>query len=121
MNVLGVEVGSASCQQMVEALDMFVASRTWRVDSVTRLTAVLTVMGASEALNVIAREVAEHIPGVGNVTSSAASRTQMARFSELVATQAPIVARPRSWYRTLECIDGRLQQTGMSWVPSLRS
>ena len=97
---LGLVVGSPDGQQVLEALAMLVALRTWRArwqqwrstvavrgDNVTTLTMVLHFKGSSPALSMIARELAlevaeaayrpllaEHIPGAANVSADALSR-----------------------------------------------
>ena len=97
---LGVAWGKSDSQQVMEALGMVVALRTWkkawqhwrsvvavRGDNVTMLTMVARLKGCTPALSLLARElalevaraayrpiVAEHIPGVANVAADALSR-----------------------------------------------
>ena len=98
--ILNLKVGSPDGQQVLGALAMLVALWTWRArwqqwrstvavcgDNVTMLTMVLHFKGRSAALSTIARELAlevaeaayrpmlaEHIPGVANVTADSLSR-----------------------------------------------
>ena len=127
--VLDIEVGSPNGQQVLEALSMLIALRAWssrwqqwrstvavRGDNVTMLAMELHFKGTSPALNVIARELAlevaeaayrpilaEHIPGVANVTAAALSRMHMPGGKYMLPDclrgipQASVPARPREW------------------------
>ena len=133
VEILGVVRGSADSQQTCEALSMLLYLKIWRShwqqrrsvvavrgDNITMLTMVLVYKGTSRSLNTIAREVAlevaasafrplvaEHIPGVANVTADALSRLAIpgGRYSLPACLsgvcQAEVPVRPRAWYRAL--------------------
>jgi hypothetical protein len=98
--ILGITVGSSTCQQIVEALVVLVALRAWshrwsgqraqvrlRSDSISALILALKLKTKGDGTSIVAREVAldiadalyapnavEHVPGVENVTADMLSR-----------------------------------------------
>ena len=99
-DILSVTVGSPDGQQVLEAMALLIALRTWRPrwiharaavairgDNVTMLTMIAKLKSRGGALSVIAREIAlevaaaayrpflvEHVPGVANGVADALSR-----------------------------------------------
>ena len=154
--LLGVAVGSPDSQQVLEALAMLVALRTWRArwqqwrstvairgDNVTMLTMVLNFKGSSPALSLLARELAlevanaaykpllaEHIPGVANVTADGLSRLHApgGKYQlpqELAKVKrASVERRSRDWYRAIgpPAADGRVSDLlgPLAWTKSSR-
>jgi hypothetical protein len=142
--ILGVTVGSPNSQQILEALAMLVSLRTWREawqqwrctvavrgDNVTMLSMVLHFKGSTPALATIARELAleiaaaayrpilaEHIPGVANVTADALSRAFVPEGAYALPSclhkvpQASVQRRERSWYRALGSPDSPPMASG---------
>ena len=97
---LGVEIGSSSSQQVIEALAILIALRLWRQywcangvvlrirsDSVSALTMALKLKASGRATSIVAREIAlqaamanyfpiiaEHVPGIANCIPDVLSR-----------------------------------------------